>query len=204
MWRATRIALPMIVGNAVVQGALVLPTQAEFAGWVLVATALGSAAALLVTLGVVVAAALDCFEPARPTWSGVRTRLAGAWLQYVGWTSALFVAAVVGFALWTWPGVVVLAAGLFVPLYALDRQPPVRATWSIIRQRPARWVISVVVVTALALLAFLLTAVLWFFVPLFTGVAIANLVWGLLVWWWATSLASLYLTVHGRTAASVD
>lgn len=198
MWRATRVVVPTIVVNALVQGLLVLPTQSAFAGWVLVVTALGSAAVWLVTLGLVVSAALECYGPTRPTWPDVRLRLAGAWVPYAGWTAALFVAAVIGFALWTWPGALVLAAGLFVPLCALAGQRPLPATWAIIRRRPVRWAVTVTVVLTLGLLASLLTAVLWFFVPLFVGVAIANLVWGLLGWWWATGLASLYLTVNGR------
>jgi hypothetical protein len=202
MWRATRVALPAILVNAVVQALLVLPTQSTFSGWTLALTAVGSAVALLATLGVVVSAALDSYGPTtRPSWSRVYERLAGAWLRYLGWTSALYVVAVVGFALWTWPGAVVLAAGLFVPVCALDESPPVRGTWSIIRARPVRWAVTVGAVLALGLIAALLTAVLWFFVPLFAGVAIAGVVWGLLAWWWATGLAALYLTVNGATAA---
>lgn len=198
MWRGTGVVVPMIVVNALAQGLLVLPTQSAFAGLVLAVTALVSAVALLASVGVVVAAALDSHGPTRPTWRGVLRRVGGSWLAYVAWTTALFVLVAVGFAFWTWPGAVVLAVGLFVPLAAMDGQSPPGATWSIIRQRPVRWAVTVVAVLALGLIASLLTAVLWFFVPQFVGVVIAGLAWGVLVWWWVTSLAALYLTVSKR------
>lgn len=195
MWRGSAVVLPLIVVNALAQGFLVLPTQSAFAGWVLAVTALASAVLLVATLGVILAAALASYPPGRPSWASVRQRWGSSGLPYIAWTAALFLLAVVGFAFWTWPGALVLAAGLFVPLAAIDGAEPLRATWSIVRRRPARWVVTVAVVLALATIGFLLTAVLWFFVPLYVGVAFASLVWGMLVWWWATGLAALYLSV---------
>ena len=199
MWRAWRITLPIIVVNALVQGLLILPTQSAYSLWTLTVTALASAVVLLATFGVMVAAALESHPPARPTWEHVRERLAAAWLPFAGWTAALFVVTAIGLAFWTWPGMIVLAIGLFVPLCALDRTSPVSSSWKIMRQRPLRWLITVVLILAMGSLAFLLTAVLWFFVPLYVGVALGCLFWGLLVWWWSTSLAALYLDVVRRS-----
>lgn len=200
MWRASAVVVPAIVVNALAQGLLVLPTQSAFAGWVLVLTALASAALLVATLGVILSAALASYPPDRPSWAAVHRRLGSAWLPYVAWTAVLFLLTVVGFAFWTWPGAIVVAAGLFVPLAAIDGAAPLRATWSMIRRRPLRWAVTVAVVLALATIGSLLTAVLWFFVPLYAGVAFASLMWGLLVWWWATGLAGLYLTVKRAVA----
>ena len=196
MWRATAVVLPVIIVNSLVQALLILPTQSAFSGITLALTGLVSALVLLATFGVTVAAALDSHGPDRPTWAGVRARVAGAWGPFAVWTVGLFVVVTAGFAFWTWPGAVLLAAGLLIPLAAMDRRSPLRATWSVIRQRPMRWIVTVVVLLVLALLGFLLTGVLWFFVPQFLGVVIAGLAWGLLIWWWTTGLAALYLAVE--------
>jgi hypothetical protein len=191
MWRAWSVIVPAIAANAIAQALLALPAY-TYGSLAVPLTAVGSALALLVAYGIVIAAALEATE-GPVAWSRTWTRVRTHGLRYAIWAGLLALVAIVGFAIFTVPGVIVLALTPFLLPAALDgANNPLRANFDTIRRRFWRWLVTVVIAGALLVVAIIAAGFTTFFAR---GALAALIVWvigGLLIAWLTVAWTLIY------------
>jgi len=195
MWRGWRILLPVVLANALIQGALVLPGVLPYLTPVFVALALVSLAVLAVSFTLLAATMLQaCTGPVsvRVVLEVTRRR----WLPLLAWSLGLALVVTLGLALYVLPGILVLAVTPYLLLAVVDGQPrPLGVNFSVIRARWGRWLITVMVVAAVCLVLWLLSALDGFFVTGFGGALIGWLGIGLVSSWLICAWALVYRSV---------
>lgn len=203
MWRAWRVSLVVVIVNALLQAAFIIPsTQAIFIPS-FIASVVMSALVLLASAACVTAASLDSVT-GKATWASVMHRIRPRIGRFALWTTGLAVVVVIGQAFGGWPGLVVAALLPFLLLGVMaGERNPIAANFTVILKRPFRWAITLVLIGVVAFFAWIFMAGWWFFVPGVLGAATSCLLGGLLTWWWSTSLACIYRSVRdGETAAA--
>lgn len=187
MWSAAPVALGVIVANTVVQGVLMyVDTPSGFSPKFLIAFVV-SAAVALVTYGVLTAAALAAAQGAGPS---VAARFRAGWATFALWALAQWVVMLAVSLVSVYLILLVAVLTPFLPLAAMDGQrQAMRANVATIRARPGRWLLTSVVLSALAVLLYLLAVANTLFVQGTPAALIFWLVIGLMGWWVLTAWA---------------
>lgn len=192
MWRAWSVLLPVIVVNALVQGVLVASPAVNDATAFAVLRAIVSAIAFLIAYGLVLSAAVQVAD-GLVGWRAAATRLrerAGAFALV---SLSLGLVVLIGLAFGTYLGWIALSVGVFIPTAAMvGAGNPVTRGLVTIRQRPLRWLVTILITAAIVLIGSFLMGVTAFFIR---GFAAATLVWlvaGVLIAWLATAFALIY------------
>lgn len=197
MWRGWSVIVPAIVANAVAQALLVLPAY-TYGSLAVPLTAFGSALALLIAYGIVIAAALEATE-GPVAWSRTWIRVRTLGLRYAVWAALLALVAIVGFAIFTVPGVIVLALTPFLLPAALDGAPnPFRANFHTIRRRLWRWLVTVVIAGALLVVAIIAAGFTTFFTRGPLAALIVWLIGGLVIAWLTVAWTLIYRSTDGQ------
>ncbi len=195
MWRGWRVLFPVVIINALVQGLLVFSGVLPYLTPVFVALALVSLAVLAVSFTLLAATMLQaCTGPVsvRAVLAVTRRR----WLPLLAWSIGLVVVVTVGLALYVLPGLLLLAITPYLLFAVVDGQPrPLAVNFAVLRARWARWLVTVVVVAAVCLVMWLLSALDGFFVTGFGGAIIGWLVIGLVSGWLICAWALVYRSV---------
>lgn len=192
MWRAWRVLIPVVIVNAVVQSLLILTGALPYLTWIFVLLALIGFLAMVASYGLVAAAMLRSVDgPAQ--WAAVLPAIRACWPRLLLWSVVLLIAVTVGLALYVVPGILVLALTPYVLLAVVDGRPdPWRTNLRAIRRRWGRWLVTVVVMTALSAVLWLLTALDGFFVTGAPAALIGWLVLGLVASWFLCTWALVY------------
>lgn len=198
MWSQTRIQLPVIALNAIVQALLVLARDSNTSGALNILLAVLSAAAVILAAGLVLAGLQQM--PVKPvSWTTALATLKGHGPRFAVWTVALVIVAQFAFSWWIWPGLIVLAATPYLLIAALSgERNPLVANFRAIAAHPIRWLVLSLVVVIFGTLSYLLSAVTVFFVR---GFAASALVWfaaGYLVAWVTGAFTLLFKSFEQR------
>lgn len=182
MWRGVLPFVMVALVNAVVQASLLYLSPF----WL----ALGiSAAVLLIAFALITQIAVRSVSGR----SGLADLLGGDLLRFslwvIGWT--LVVSA--GFALYFWPGVLLLALTAFIPVAAVTgARNPLAANFRAIRARPWRWLVTVIITLLVVLVVWLASALTAFFIGGWVAAFVTWLVIGFVAAWLLTAWSALY------------
>lgn len=196
MWRGWAVALPVLIANAVIQAVLIAPTLSEPASGAYQVVSVVVSAVVLLASALLVQSAAVAAVVGSAGWQPVLARVRSCWLKLAMWIVVLALLVIVGLCLNTWPGLVVPAVLAFlVTAASVGTRNPLRANFRVIWCRPVRWLITMLAIGVIAAIVWVLMVLNWFFVPSVVGAFASCLVGGWLTWWWATSLAMIYLSV---------
>lgn len=179
MAAAWRMAIPVVLLNAVIQALLLVVDPSPPLTWWIWPLAFVSFAAIVVTLAVILAALLlgargECSW--RATASLVRSRL----LPMILFTAGLVIATVIGLALWVLPGLIVLALTPYLLIAVMAGSAhPIRSNLRAIRARWGRWILMLLVTGTVAGALWGGSALVAFFVPGTVGTFLTWLAIGL-------------------------
>ncbi|MFN8129338.1 MAG: hypothetical protein U0R28_11110 [Candidatus Nanopelagicales bacterium] len=182
MWRGVLPFVMVALVNAVVQASLLYLSPF----WL----ALGiSAAVLLISFALITQIAVRSVSGR----SGLADLVGGDLLRFslwvIGWT--LVVSA--GFALYFWPGVLLLALTAFIPVAAVTgARNPLAANFRAIRARPWRWLVTVLITLLVVLVVWLASALTTFFIGGWIAAFGTWLVIGFVAAWLLTAWSALY------------
>lgn len=192
MWRGWAVIVPVVILNALVQAVLVWPPFTYDSGWYTALSAIVSAVAFLLAYGLIASVALGVSAGRVgwvKAWATLRSRLG----SYSLWAVGLLVVASVGLALYTVPGLLVLALTPFLLLAALDgRSNPLAVNVRTIGRRFWRWLLTMAITGLGVLIGTLVAGFTAFF---WRGGLAAALVWlvgGLLLAWLTVAWALIY------------
>lgn len=205
MWRATLPALVIIAVNAGIQAALVYANPiATPTNWLMYLQAAASLVVLLYTGAVLSAGALESVTPGRVKFSQAYGRANRRFWAFSGWMilllAVLLAASLAPAAPGAFPWAVWLLWGIFIflPIAAVDgRRNSLTENFRALGAHPVRWFFTLLIITVLYIVGWLLSAVNTFFITGSLAAGIAGLVGGVVVWWWLTSWACLYSSRAG-------
>lgn len=190
MWRGFLPFILVAVVNALVQASLL--GLSPF--WL----ALGISAAVLLIAFALMAHIADRSVRERSGIGDLRgARLArfAAWV--VGWT----VVVSIGLAFYFWPGVILLALTPFVPGAAsAGARNPLSANFSAIRQRPVRWLVTILVTLVVLLVMWLISGLNAFFVRGWVASFSTWLIVGFVAAWLLTAWSALFRSTAAAPA----
>lgn len=199
MWRAWRLLLPVVIGNALVQGILLLSGVLPYLTVVFVFTALLSFVILVASFGLIAAAMLQATEGPVSASAAIDTLRARTW-PLLAWSLGLVLVAIVCFALYVIPGFIVLALTPYLLLAVVDgKRNPLAVNFRTIGARWGRWLITVVLMGVICFVMWFLSALDGFFVTGAPGAIIAWLVLGLVSAWFVCAWALVYRSVNPRS-----
>lgn len=195
MWRGWRIVLPVVLANALIQGLLLLPGSLPYLTIGFVLTALVSFVVLVLSFALVSATMLQAVEGPVSVREVILVARRRVWLL-LAWSLGLVLVATVGLALYVIPGLVVLAVTPYLLLAVVDgRANPLGVNFTVLRARWGRWLVTIVVVAAVCLALWLLSALDGFFVTGSGGAIIGWLGIGLVSSWLICAWALVYRSV---------
>ena len=198
MWRAWRLLLPVVIGNALVQGILLLSGVLPYLTIVFVFTALLSFVILVASFGLIAAAMLQAAEGPVSAGAAIDTLRTRTW-PLLAWSLGLVLVAIAGFALYVVPGFIVLALTPYLLLAVVDgKRNPLAVNFRTIGARWGRWLITVVLMGVICFVMWFLSALDGFFVTGAPGAMIAWLVLGLVSAWFISAWALVYRSVNPR------
>ncbi len=191
MWRGWSVLVPVIVANAFVQAALVVPAV-PIGGWAWWVLAVVGAVTLAVGFGLVASVALGV-GAGRVRWPAALGTLRRGGRRYALWSLAWAVAVAAGWTLWIVPGIVVVAVTPYLFLAALDgARNPLAVDLQVIGRRPWRWLLTVVIALVIAMVGVLVGGLTMFFLRGALGAVICWVLGGLLVAWFTVAWALIY------------
>jgi hypothetical protein len=164
MWRGWAVILPVVVVNALLQALLIWPDPTPGLNVPAILLALASAVFFLAAYALVGATALHVPEGhvGWPQALGVVRQHAA---RYIVTALVLGIVAVIGLALYTVPGVVVIAVTPFVLLAALDGQRnPLVANFVTLGRRFWRWLVTIAITGLVVVVGWLLAGLFAFFI----------------------------------------
>lgn len=189
-----RFVLPAVVVNAAVQSVLVIPAAVGGFTPLLVVGGIVSGLVMLATFAVIVATSIDAED--RSLGALLRTR----WVAFAVWTVGLAIAVLIGLLLPTRIlGYLVLLAAVYLPIAAMSgERNPLTASLSAIASRPFAYALRALITAVMAVVVFVSSALLSFFVTGWIATAMAMVLIGLLGWWltrmWARAYARARLS----------
>jgi hypothetical protein len=199
MWRGWSVIVPVVIVNALLQALLVWPDATPMIDSSAILYAVVSGLVFLASYGLVAATALHVAD-GRVGWRQAAGVLRQHGPRVTLWAVGLGLVAALGFAVYTVPGLVVLALTPFLLLAALDGQRnPLAANFRTIGRRFWRW-LGTTIITGVVVIVGALGSGLFTF---FTRGSFASLVvWfvaGLVLAWFTTAWALIY-----RSAAATS
>lgn len=204
MWRGWTVIVPVVILNALLLALLVWPDPIPGQGALPIALALLDALVFLVAYGLICSTALQVAD-GRVGWPQAVGMLRVRAARYAIWAVALAVAAVIGRAVYTIPGLLVLALTPFLLLAALDgHRNPLAANFRTIGKRLGRWLVTVVIAGLVLLIGSLAGGFLTFFVRVPLASFVVVLVAGFLLAWFTTAWALIYRSAHADRAEPED
>lgn len=179
MAAAWRVAIPVVLLNAVIQSLLLVVDPSPPLTWWIWPLALVSFAAIVGTLALVLGALLlgargDC------SWSAAASVTRSRLLPLLLYAAALIILTTIGLALWVLPGLVVLALTPYLLIAVMAGETnPIMSNLRAIRARVGRWILLLVVTGILGGALWVGSALVAFFVPGTIGTFLTWLVIGL-------------------------
>ncbi|MBI1351215.1 MAG: hypothetical protein GC156_08855 [Actinomycetales bacterium] len=192
MWRAWSVILPVVIVNALLQGALVPLATTPASEWLLVVAAVVSAVAFVLSYGTIAAAALEV-PFGRVGWRRAMLTLRPRLLPFLVWALGLLIIVVAGLAIHLAVALLLVGLTAFLLLAVLDGRPqPLKVNFQTIGRRIWRWLVTGVVVVVLVLVGIMALGMMQFFLRGFLGAAVGWLLAGLVIAWLITTRALLY------------
>lgn len=200
MWRGWKVLVPVIIGNALVQGVLTWPNLMPYlsVGFILLSAI--SWLALLASYAVIAATMLQATTGSVDAHEVLRV-VRDRWLALLGWSTFLFAAVLLGLCLAILPGLIVLAALPYLMLAVVDGQrDPLAVNFHVIRMRWGRWLVTVTALGCICLVLWLASAVDGFFVTGAPGALFGWVLLGLAASWFTAAWALVYRAVGSHRA----
>lgn len=192
LWRGWQVIVPVLVVNALVQALLILPITSVNDVAVNTLLAVLSAIVALKSFVIISLVAVRVAD-GRVTWSAVWPALRRSTWVGMLWGALLLLAVVIGFSVYTVPGVVLAAVTPFVVLAAVGgARNPISANFRTIGRRFWRWLVTAIL-TGLALTAgYLGSGFVMFFLRGMLGASLIWLAAGFVSAWFVTAWALIY------------
>lgn len=203
MWRAWAVIVVVSVVNAAIQVLLVLAGADDARTPLVWALATLSLLAMVLSFGLVCRALLDSLDSrGRVTLSQALIRATGRrFPALVGWSLALVGLATLGLLVYVVPGLVVLALFPYLLIAVVDgRARPVAVNFRTIAARWGRWLVTVVVVGAIAFAIWLAAALDTFFLRTAPGLFVGWILIGIIASWTTCAWALIYRAVNPATS----
>ncbi len=199
MWRGWRVVVPVIVLNALIQALLIWPPFTYGSGAWTMLSAVVSAIVLAAGFAAITASSLRVAD-GQVHWSEIAPAIRENAIRYLIWILAWGIAVAIGLALFVIPGIVIIALTPFLAMAVLDgRANPPRANFEVIRARPGRWLITIVIVLLLGVICWGIAGFTVFFVRGPIATLLIWLVGGWLVTWFVTAFGLVYRGAPTRT-----
>jgi hypothetical protein len=199
MWRGWAVIVPVVVLNAALQALLILPDPTPGLNAPAIVLGVLSALVFLVAYALIAATALHVPE-GHVGWAtalGVVRRNA---TRYAVSALVLAIFVVIGLALDTIPGLLIIALTPFLLLAALDgRRNPLGANFATIGRRFWRWLVTTTITGLVVVIGWLLAGLFAFFMR---GMLASFIVWtvaGLLGAWFTTAWALVYRSANASS-----
>lgn len=203
MWRGWQVTVPVIILTSVIQAVISAVAYSPSNIVWNVASSILSALVFLVA-GALVTASAYLSLSTRVSWTAVIPLLRRSGGRYVLWLVGLIVVTSVGMALYTWPGILLLALTPFVLLSSIAGDTnPLATNFRAIGQRFWRWLVTALIVTVLALLSYIVFGFTEFFLRGVLGASVIWIIIGFATSWIMTAWA-LILHATRRTNAEVS
>ena len=193
MWRGFVPGIVAVALNAVIQAVLVSgdPVIGE-GGFGVYLLALISGIVILLTSAVLTATALESVR-GKAGIGAVMSRMTGNIGLYAAWMVGLWAVSLIGYLLFTIPGIIIIALTPFLAVAAMDGQGnALAANLKAISARPIRWGITIIITGIIGGILWLLSAMNAFFITGVVATFIAVFVVGFVGWWFQTAWACLY------------
>ena len=204
MWRGWQVIVPVVLVNAVLQALLVWPDATPMIDALAVVLALASGFVLLVAYGLVAATALKVPD-GHVGWPLAVTTLRGSAPRYTLWAILRALAIAIGLAIFTLPGLVVMAVTPFLVLAAIDGPGnPLVANFRTIGRRFWRWLVTALITTGALVVGSLLSGVFTFFTRNPLAAFVAWIVAGLVIAWFTTAWALVYRSARDETLSGAQ
>jgi hypothetical protein len=202
MWRGWRVFVPVVIANALIQaGISVFPYSPDQVGLNLL-TSVVSAAVLWVTVAFVTATA-HIVPYRRVGWPDVTSLLRRNGLRFSLWLVLLVFVASTGLAVFTLPGILVVALTPFVLLASVAGEAnPLRVNFTVIRSRFWRWLVTAVIGVILVLLGYVVLGFTEFFLRGPLGATVILVVVGFVTAWVMTAWALILVSVRPAPEAT--
>lgn len=198
VWQGWRIVMPVIVINALVQAALLLPGVLPYLTIPFILVALVGFFVLVASLVLVAAAMLQAVAGAVDA-DGVLSNLKERFWLVLLWSLGLVLVVTLGLSLFVLPGLIALALTPFVLLAVIDGQRnPISTNFAVIRARWGSWLLTIIVIAAACLVLWFLSALNGFFVTGAPAALIGWLVLGFASSWFISRWAFIYRQVVPR------
>lgn len=195
VWRGWWIVIPVIVANALVQAALLLPGALPYLTIPFILIALMGFFVLVASLVLVAAAMLQAATGAVTSGLVLDTLKERFWPVLL-WSLGLVLVVTTGLSLFVLPGLVVLAITPFVLLAVIDGQRnPLGTNFRVIRTQWGSWLLTIVVIAAAFLVLWFFSALNGFFVTGAPAAFFGWLVLGFASSWFISRWAGIYLRV---------
>jgi hypothetical protein len=199
MWRGWAVILPVIVLNAGLQALLILPDPTP--GWNAPAIIIGvlSALVFVVAYALIAGTALRVSD-GKVGWSTALGVVRPNAARYALSALALAIVVVIGLALYTVPGLVVVALTPYLLLAALDGQRnPLASNFAIVGRRFWRWLATIAIVGLVVVIGWLMAGLFAFFIR---GSLASFAVWfvgGLVIAWFTAAWALIYRSANASS-----
>lgn len=192
MWRGWQVIVPLIIVNALIQGLIVLPETSVNDVVVNTLLALLSAVVALKSFVVVTEVAVRVAD-GPVTWPMVFPKLRRSTWAGMLWGALMLLALVIGFSLYTVPGIIIAALSPFVVIAAVDgARNPLVANFRTIGRRFWRWLITAVLTGLAITLGYLGSGFVMFFLRGMLGASLIWLAAGFVAAWCITAWALIY------------
>lgn len=204
MWRGWRITVPVVIVTAAIQALIsAVAYSPNNTVWNVVATILSGLVFLVA--GALVTATAQLSLSARVGWTAVLSLLRRRGGKFILWLVGLVLFACIGLALYTWPGIILLALTPYVLLSSIAGDSnPLATNFRAIGQRFWRWLVTALIVTVLALLGYVVFGFTEFFLRGILGASVIWILIGLATSWIMTAWALILQATRSKDGTSAD
>jgi hypothetical protein len=201
MWRGWRITVVVVMLTAVIQAVMsAVAYSPTNIGWNVLSSVL-SALVFLVASALVTASAHLSLSTS-VSWAAVVALLRRHGRRFVLWLVGLILVTSIGLALYTWPGILLLALTPYVLLSSIaGDKNPLATNFRAIGQRFWRWLVTALIVTMLALLSYIVFGFTEFFLR---GVLGASVIWIIIGFATAWIMTAWALILHATRTTDAD
>lgn len=191
MWRGWTVTVPVVILTAVTQGVIsAVAYSPSNTGWNIVSSIMS--ALLFLVAGALVTASAYLSLSMRVSWTAVMTLLHRHGGKFVMWLVGLMVFASLGLALYTWPGILILALTPYVLLSSVAGDKyPLATNFRAIGKRFWRWLLTALIVTVLVLLSYIVFGFTEFFLRGVLGATVIWIIIGFATAWIMTAWAMI-------------